>query len=86
MASSALGRDHVEQARPARGLTPTMDLLTTVEAAAELGLRPNTLERWRHYGGGPRFVKVGSRVRYRRRDLERWLDTRSYRRTHERAS
>jgi hypothetical protein len=34
-------------------------------------------------GGGPRFVKVGGRVAYRRRDLERWLDARTYARTHE---
>lgn len=34
---------------------------------------PRTLETWRVRGGGPRFLKVGRRVAYRRRDLDAWL-------------
>lgn len=33
-----------------------------------------TLEGWRHRGCGPPFIRVSPRaVRYRRRDVERWL-------------
>lgn len=39
-------------------------LLSTVEAAHLLGVSPATLETWRCRGGGPPFVKVGSRVLY----------------------
>lgn len=51
-------------------------LLNTNEAAAFLGLKPRTLVKWRVAGYGPIFFKVGSRVRYRVRDLDAWLDTR----------
>lgn len=53
------------------------ELLSTDQAAAFLGLKPNTLEIWRVRGQGPRFLKLGtkvrSRVRYRRSELEAWL-------------
>lgn len=57
--------------------------LTTAEAAAYLGLRPQTLRKWRTTGRGPRYVKVGpdsaqSRCLYRRDDLERWAESRTY--------
>jgi hypothetical protein len=35
-----------------------------------------TLERWRQTGDGPRFVRVGRAVRYRRSDLDAWLESR----------
>jgi hypothetical protein len=31
---------------------------------------PRTLERWRWTGIGPRFLKIGRRVRYRLEDIE----------------
>jgi hypothetical protein len=40
------------------------------------GIAPRTLEAWRVNGGGPRFIKVGRRVVYRRRDLDAWLTAR----------
>lgn len=49
-------------------------LLTTQQAAELLGLSEQTLRNWRTTGGGPPAVKVGRNVRYRGRDLERWLD------------
>ncbi len=49
-------------------------LLTTQEAAQLFRLKPCTLDRWRHIGNGPKFVKVGGRaVRYLRKDLEDFL-------------
>lgn len=46
--------------------------LTTVEAAAHLGLGKSTLEIWRMKGEGPPFTKAGGRVRYARADLDAW--------------
>ena len=48
--------------------------LAPEEAAAHVGLRPTTLANWRWRGQGPRYVKVGGRVRYRLTDLALWLD------------
>ena len=49
------------------------DLLDTGEAAAYLHLSPRTLERYRVTGEGPRFLKLGRRVLYRRADLDTWI-------------
>ena len=51
----------------------TQGLLNTMEAAEALRLAAGTLEKLRTYGGGPRYVKLGRAVRYRREDLEAWL-------------
>ncbi|MFZ5564615.1 MAG: helix-turn-helix transcriptional regulator [Thermodesulfobacteriota bacterium] len=48
-------------------------LLTTVEAAEFLRIKPNTVEVWRTQGRGPRFVKLGGAVRYRTADLEAFI-------------
>lgn len=45
------------------------------EVANELGLKVGTLRRWRLYGRGPTFVKIGGAVRYDRFALERWIAT-----------
>ena len=39
-------------------MTTASKLLTTAEAAAHIGVKPNTLERWRTYGTGPEFIKI----------------------------
>ena len=49
------------------------ELLTTTQTAARVGLSPRTLERFRVTGQGPRFLKLGCRVRYAREDIEDWL-------------
>jgi excisionase family DNA binding protein len=46
------------------------------EAARYLGISARTLEGWAVRGGGPRMLKLGSRVVYRRRDLDAWLAAR----------
>ena len=48
-------------------------LLTTRQTAALVGLSGRTLERFRVTGQGPRFLKLGRRVRYAREDIEDWL-------------
>lgn len=52
-------------------------LLDTSAVARILGLSERTIEGMRVRGGGPPFVKVsGRRVRYRRSDLEVWMQER----------
>lgn len=47
-----------------------MDRKLRTPAAAEfLGVKPNTLEIWRHQRRGPKFYKVGRCVVYDRNDL-----------------
>jgi excisionase family DNA binding protein len=54
-----------------------LDLLTEDEAAALLRVEPQTLRLWRATGRyGLPFVKVGRCVRYRRCDLEKWIESR----------
>ncbi|WP_181893040.1 helix-turn-helix domain-containing protein [Falsiruegeria mediterranea] len=51
------------------------ELLTSRETAEMLGIRVETLCRWRRRGDGPRFTKAqgGKWLRYRRADVEAWL-------------
>ncbi len=48
-------------------------LLTTAQTSKHLGVAVQTLARWRVYGGGPEFVKLGSLVRYDVADLSTWI-------------
>jgi predicted site-specific integrase-resolvase len=48
-------------------------MIDTLELARRLEVHPVTLATWRTEGKGPRFVRVGRRVRYRMSDIERWL-------------
>src|SRR6185437_6588026 len=50
-----------------------MYLLTQQEAADETRLSERTLERHRLAGTGPKFVRLGRRVLYRREDVEAWI-------------
>ena len=54
-------------------LTAQSPLYTPQEAAEFLRTKDRTLERWRHAGGSPPFVKIGRCVCYRLADLEIWL-------------
>lgn len=52
----------------------TDTLLTAVEVADVLGVSTQTLAYWRSRREGPRSFKMGPRsVRYRRSDLDAWL-------------
>jgi excisionase family DNA binding protein len=52
-------------------------LLSPQQLADYLGVPLATVYRWRYEGTGPRGIKVGKHVRYRRQDVERWLETRT---------
>ena len=49
-------------------------LLTEQEVAAEYGLNLNTLRDWRYRKCVLPFIKLGDAVRYRRSDIEAYLD------------
>lgn len=51
-------------------------LLTVQQVADELQIPVRTLRDWAYRGIGPRRLRIGNHVRYRRSDLEEWLDTR----------
>jgi len=59
----------------------TTDILKTKEAAEYVRLGKPTLERFRITGGGPRYCKLGGAVRYRKSDLDEWLESRLTRST-----
>ncbi|NEK94146.1 helix-turn-helix domain-containing protein [Modestobacter muralis] len=48
-------------------------LLTTEDVALILVMSPGTLRNWRTAGRGPRALKVGAQVRYRRADVDAWI-------------
>jgi predicted site-specific integrase-resolvase len=59
-------------------------LITARQAAAEIGVAEATLSHWRTVGSQKlSYIKVGGRVMYRRSDLNKWLDERTYSHTGE---
>jgi len=54
------------------------EIWTPEEVAAYLRLPSvETLYQWRTRSTGPKAARVGRHLRYRRSDVERWLDARS---------
>lgn len=54
------------------------ELLTTEEAAELYGLSQSTLRKWRCAGRGPRFTRVGAAVRYKKAELEAYVEGRTF--------
>ena len=51
----------------------------TAQAAVILGLKPQTLRKWRLSGRGPRYVRVSqTMVAYDEAELTRWADARTF--------
>lgn len=57
------------------------DLLTVEDLASLLHVSKGTLANWRSYGHGPKYTKVGGRVRYPRTEIDQWLKNRTLKRT-----
>ena len=51
------------------------DLMTQEELADYLQMHPQSLATWRYRKKGPKYLKLGTLVRYRRSDVEAWLTT-----------
>jgi excisionase family DNA binding protein len=49
-------------------------LWTEQETAAYLNVAVGTLRRWQADGTGPPALRVGRTIRYRRSDVDRWLE------------
>ena len=55
---------------------PRRNVLSVNLAADYLGfVRPSTLNAWRFAGKGPKYLKLGSKIRYRISDLDEWRDS-----------
>jgi predicted DNA-binding transcriptional regulator AlpA len=55
-----------------------LQLLTTKEVAAMLGVTPTTMAIWRYRGKGPTWVQLANRmVRYRSADVEAFVRERT---------
>ncbi len=57
----------------ASGSVEPEELISCEKTAKALGVKAQTLANWRSERQGPRYVKVGRLVYYRRSDLCTWL-------------
>jgi len=57
-------------------LTELPDLMTRQQAADYMGVTPQALSQMNVRGEGPRFVRIGRSVRYRRPDIAEWIESR----------
>jgi predicted DNA-binding transcriptional regulator AlpA len=51
-------------------------LLNEFDVAKITGMSVASVRRWRLLRQGPRFLKIGSAVRYRTEDISAWLNSR----------
>lgn len=54
--------------------SPLQRLLSAQEVADYLGVPITTVYTWRHRSQGPPGFRVGRHLRYRRRDVEAWIE------------
>ncbi len=52
-------------------------LLTTSQVATYLQVPIATLHQWRYRGEGPKAAKVGRHLRWRKADVDAWLEQQS---------
>lgn len=58
-------------------MTDQESTLTPIKAARYLGISEASLRLWRSEGKGPRYFRAGEKlVRYRRADLDSWIEAR----------
>jgi excisionase family DNA binding protein len=58
-------------------VTEQENTLTPLKAAKYLGISEAALRLWRSEGRGPRYYRAGVKlVRYRKSDLDRWIEER----------
>jgi excisionase family DNA binding protein len=55
-------------------MTTRKALFTVKEAAVYLRCGVSTLNKLRVTGGGPRYVKIGGKILYDQRDLDKWIE------------
>ena len=58
-------------------MTDHQDTLTPKQTAKYMGISEAALRLWRAEGKGPRYFRAGEKlVRYRRADLDSWIEAR----------
>lgn len=56
-------------------MTDPQQALTPQQAGRYLGVSDATLRLWRSQSKGPRYFKAGEKlIRYRRTDLDKWIE------------
>lgn len=53
--------------------------MTAGEVADLLRIKLGTLYNWRYLGQGPKSYRVGGALRYRREEVEAWVESQSQR-------
>jgi predicted DNA-binding transcriptional regulator AlpA len=56
--------------------SPPKITMNEQQVAECLNMSTAVLRKWRRLGGGPKYLKIGRSVRYRREDVETWLSSR----------
>lgn len=51
------------------------ELLTPKEVETLFKIKTGTLANWRSQGKGPQYHKIGRTVRYKRNDVEEWIES-----------
>ena len=51
------------------------EMMNDHQVADYLNMSVASVRRWRTFRKGPKFLKIGSAVRYKREDLEMWLNS-----------
>jgi len=73
----------LEKQATASGSQPTLtenqsyhdkELLTDKETAFFLGIAERTLRDWRKQGKSPAYIQMGTKIRYRKKDIDAYLD------------
>jgi len=52
------------------------ELLTERDVVRITGMSVASVRRWRLFREGPKYLKIGSAVRYRPEDISAWLESR----------
>jgi hypothetical protein len=64
--------DEQNNGRP-KATTVLDGYMTEEELAEEIGRGVRTLARWRALGEGPKFVRIGRQLLYRRESVRAWI-------------
>ena len=56
----------------------TESLLDSARVARLLGVEAETLGAWRRRGYGPRWYRIGKKVKYTERDVNIWMEAQAH--------
>ena len=55
--------------------TTPPEMMNDLQVAEYLNVSVSTLRRWRLLNQGPKYLKIGAAVRYKRGDVETWMES-----------